>query len=94
MIIKILLTCTAIVTGWVAILAGVMLASDAAPAALVMFPDAAFLRDLPFDVAILSQNSFSVTLISEMPDFGTALYQAGAHIVLPAGLLGCAPPSL
>ncbi|MGC1497069.1 MAG: hypothetical protein WA790_14760 [Sulfitobacter sp.] len=93
MIIKVILTGAAIVIGWTAVLAGVMLVSDAAPAALVMFPDATFLRDLPDDVAILSQSAISVTLISKAPGFSTALYQAGAHIVLPAGLLGCAPLS-
>jgi hypothetical protein len=68
-----------------------MFLSDAAPAALVMFPDVAFLNDLPGGVAILSQNVVSVTLVSEMSGFGRALYQAGAFVVLPAGLLGCVP---
>ncbi|AXI40796.1 hypothetical protein [Sulfitobacter sp. SK011] len=91
MITKIVLTGFAVVIGWLAVLAGVMLVSDAAPAALVMFPDPTFLNDLPQGVAILSQNAVSVTLISEMSGFGAALYRAGAIVVLPAGLLGCVP---
>lgn len=91
MIIKIVLTSFAVVIGWLAVLAGVMLVPDAAPAALVMFPSSALLNDLPNGVAILSQNAVSVTLISEMDGFGAALYRAGAFVVLPAGLLGCAP---
>ncbi|MGJ8627999.1 MAG: hypothetical protein ACSHXB_13655 [Sulfitobacter sp.] len=81
----------AVVIGWIAVLAGVMVVTDVAPAALVMFPGTAFLNDLPEGVAILSQNAVSVTLISEMDGFGAALYRAGAIVVLPAGLLGCAP---
>ena len=91
MITKIILTTVAVVAGWIGVLAGVMLATEQAPAALVMFPDAAFMKALPKGVAILSQNAVSVTLNSEMPDFGMALYRAGAILVLPAGLLGCAP---
>ena len=91
MITKIILTGFAVVIGWIVVLAGVMFMSDAAPAALVMFPDATFLNDLPDGVAILSQNAVSVTLTSEMTGFGVALYHAGAFVVLPAGLLGCAP---
>lgn len=91
MITKIILTGCAVIAGWLAVLAGVMILSDAAPAALVMFPDATFLNSLPDDVAILSQNAVSVTLTSESPGFGGTLYRIGAFVVLPAGLLGCAP---
>lgn len=91
MITKIILTGCAVIAGWLAVLAGVMLVSDTAPAALVMFPNAAFLQGLPDGVAILSQNAVSVTLISESPGFGGTLYRLGAFVVLLAGLLGCAP---
>lgn len=43
MITKIILTGCAVIAGWLAVLTGVMLESDTAPAALVMFPNAAFL---------------------------------------------------
>ena len=94
MITKIILTAFAVVIGWVTVLAGVMFVSDSAPAALVMLPDSAFLNDLPQGVSILSQNAISVTLISDMDGLGKALYRAGAILVLPAGLLGCAPKSV
>ncbi len=91
MITKIIAVVSAVGIGWFAVLAGVMLLSDDAPAAVVMFPDATFLNSLPDGTAILSQNAISVTLTSEMTGFGAALYQAGAIMVLPAGLSGCAP---
>ena len=91
MITKIVLASFAVAMGWLAVLAGVMVLSDAAPAALVMFPDPGLLNDLPDGVAIVSRNAVSVTLISEIDGFGAALYRAGAFVVLPAGLLGCAP---
>ena len=94
MIIKVLLSCCAVVAGWIAVLALVMVLSDDAPAAVVMFPDAAFLAALPRDVAITGQNAISVTLSSEAAGFARALYAAGAPLVLPAGLLGCAPLTL
>ena len=91
MITKIALSILTVVTGWVAVLATVMMLSDGAPAALVMFPDAAFLADLPEGIAITGQNAISVTLTSQTPDIARVLYHAGATLVLPAGLLGCAP---
>ena len=91
MITKVILTALGVTLGWGAVLAGVMLVSDAAPAALVMFPGRAFLNDLPAGTAILSQSPVSITLISAAPGFAASLYRAGALVVLPAGLLGCAP---
>lgn len=91
MIIKVTLSCVAVLVGWVAVLAGVMVLSDQSPAAVVMFPDAAFLAALPEGVAITGQTAVSVTLTSEIPGMARVLYAAGAPLVLPAGLLGCAP---
>ena len=73
-----------------AVLAGVMFTSSAAPTALVLFPKDGFLRDLPEEIAILSATSRSLTLVSLRSDFTQTLYQAGALLVLPAGLSGCA----
>jgi hypothetical protein len=81
----------AVAVGWIGLLAAMMLLSDDAPAALVLFPDSALMRDLPPGVSILSRNAFSVTLSGEAGDFAQSLYRAGAKLVLPAGLLGCAP---
>lgn len=91
MTIRVLLCVGAIFCGWVAVLAGVMLTSDRAPAALVMMPDAAFLTNLPEGVAITAQNAVSVTVIGSEEGFAASLYRAGAWLVLPSGLRGCAP---
>ena len=80
----------AVLAGWIGVLAGVMALSDAAPAALVLFPSRAFLASLPPEAAILSQSPVSVT-IAAAPGITPALYRAGAHLVLPAGLKGCSP---
>ena len=93
MIIRGLLYASAVVTGWLAVLATVMLVSDRAPAAVVMLPDAAFLNALPADVAIVAQNAISVTVIGAEGDVAARLYRAGARLVLPSGLQGCAPPA-
>ena len=91
MIIKGLLTLTLVVACWIGVLAGVMYATDAAPAALVLMPSEEFLAALPEEVAILSRNSFSITLGADSGLDTARLYDAGALVVLPAGLMGCAP---
>lgn len=91
MITKVLLVSSMIITGWIGVLAGVMVLSDDAPAALVLFPNAAFFDALPKDVSITSQNAISVTVVGETTGFAPTLYKSGAWLVLPAGLLGCAP---
>lgn len=73
--------------GWIGVLAGVMVLSDAAPSALVVFPSADFFAALPADVAITGETAIGVTVTGE----AAILYRAGAWLVLPAGLLGCAP---
>ncbi|WP_370399138.1 hypothetical protein [Sulfitobacter sp. JB4-11] len=91
MITRVLAYAGAVLIGWLAVLAGVMVLSDRAPAALVVMPDATFLANLPEDVAITSRTMASVTLIGSEGDFAARLYQAGARLVLPSGLRGCAP---
>ena len=76
---------------WIAIMAGVMRFSDAAPAAVVIFPSARLLAHLPDAAAILSQTGFSVTVRSDQAGLAAELYAAGAWLVLPAGLTGCLP---
>ena len=75
---------------WVGLMAMVMRISDAAPAAVVPFPSAALLRDLPGDAALLGLSSVAVTLPNR-PGLTAELYAAGAWLVLPAGLTGCLP---
>ena len=91
MIIKATLGLCALGLSWLALLAGVMAWSDAAPAALVPFPSQTFLSALPEDVAILDRFGHAIALQSDRPGYVGALYAAGAWIVLPAGLAGCAP---
>lgn len=87
----IVLAAPLVLAGWVGVLAGVTLASNRAPAVLVPFPTVAFLAKLPPGTAILERNSFSVTLAHSEPGLAKMLYSAGARLVLPAGLQGCAP---
>lgn len=75
--------------GWLAVLTLVTAVTDAAPAALVVFPGDAFMRDLDTDVAIVSRSAISVTLASARPGLAVDLYHKGAWLVLPAGLRGC-----
>jgi len=78
-----------VLAAWLAMLAGVMRFSDAAPAALVLFPSSGFLAALPDGTAIVGRSALSVTLRSDRAGFVRGLYQAGARAVLPAGLTGC-----
>ena len=87
MTIRLSLGITAVFTGWLALLAAVMVVSDDAPAALVVLPPAGFVAALPAGVAVTGQTALGITVTGE----ARALYQAGAWLVLPAGLLGCAP---
>lgn len=75
----------------VAVLVGVVALSDAAPAALVLVPDAAYFDALPTGVSITSQTGISVIAAGDGAGFAPMLYKSGAWLVLPAGLLGCAP---
>jgi hypothetical protein len=77
--------------GWVAVMAGVMLVSDAAPAAVAILTADDFIARLPEDEVILSRGRFHVTIQSEAHAVGRRLYLAGARLVLPAGLTGCLP---
>ncbi|NNL17781.1 MAG: hypothetical protein HKP37_03465, partial [Boseongicola sp.] len=64
--------------------------SDAAPAAVVLFPSENLMSDLPSDTAILTMSRVALT-VKNAPDTTRALYAAGAWLVLPAGLTGCLP---
>jgi hypothetical protein len=77
---------------WVIVAALVMLFTNSAPGALVMFPSQRFIHNLPADAAITAGNAFSVTLSGTEPDLARRLYRSGAWLVLPAGLTGCLKP--
>ena len=76
--------------GWIAIMATVMRLSDVAPAAVVFFPSPELLADLPDDTSILGLERFRLTVVNATGG-ARALYDAGAWLVLPAGLTGCLP---
>ena len=87
---RLVLGLVAVFAGWIAVMAVVMLVFDAAPAALVLFPAADFLDRMP-EGAVISRSAVSLTIRSDAPGLGPALYRAGALLVLPAGLTGCLP---
>lgn len=80
----------AALTGWIAVMAVVMRVSNAAPAAMAFLPGEALLAALPDETRILGLNRFVLTVAND-PGTAEALYQAGAWLVLPAGLTGCLP---
>ena len=77
---------------WIAVLAGVTRYWGAAPALVVLFPGAALMAHLPPDVALTGATAISATFRSTEPGLAARLYGAGALLVLPAGLTGCATP--
>ncbi|MBT8413398.1 MAG: hypothetical protein KJO30_03620 [Boseongicola sp.] len=68
----------------------VMRLSDAAPAAVVLFPSAELLAQLPPETSILGLSRTQLT-VQNTSNMTGALYAAGAWLVLPAGLTGCLP---
>lgn len=91
MITKVFFALFALVSGWIAVLTLVMLVPNSAPAALVPVASSGFLGALPDHVSIIDMTALGMVLASEDADFVAQLYQAGALVVLPAGLAGCAP---
>ena len=79
-----------VLIGWVAVMALVMRFSAVAPAAVVVFPGADVMEDLPADTAILGMSKWALT-VQNTPEMAAKLYKAGAILVLPAGLTGCLP---
>ncbi len=84
-----LFTLPALLCGWIAVLAGVGLMSDDAPARLVLFPSQDLIANLPDEVSLVKSSPWALTLASSEPDFAQLLYSKGAMLVLPAGLAGC-----
>ncbi len=73
---------------WVAVLALVLRLGGPAPAALVLLPPEGFHGALPEDVAVTGRNALALT-VRGGDGLVAALYEAGAPLVLPAGLAGC-----
>jgi hypothetical protein len=79
-----------VVLAWIALMAVVMRFSDAAPAAVIPFHGLQMLSSLPKDAAILEVTPQALTLANRA-GLTRDLYDAGAWLVLPAGLTGCLP---
>ena len=77
--------------GWLAVLALVMVLSDAAPGAIVLFPSEDFIANLPDGAAVVGGGTLWIAVRGDGPRLGRALYAAGGRLVLPAGLPGCLP---
>jgi hypothetical protein len=84
-------TSALVLTGlaWLTLMALIMRFSDTAPLAVVLLPGDALLAQLPPEMAVVSRSAVSITLRSDAPDIAARLYDAGAMLVLPAGLEGC-----
>ncbi|KRS14654.1 hypothetical protein XM53_02840 [Roseovarius atlanticus] len=80
-----------VVAGWIGTLMLVMVATDAAPGAIVLFPEEDFVANLPRGAAVVGGGGACVAVRSDAPGLGLALYRAGGRVVLPAGLPGCLP---
>ncbi len=81
----------AVFLGWLSVLTGVMLLSDAAPGAIAFFPASDFISNLPEGASVADAGAVWVGVRSDAPGLGVSLYRAGALLVLPAGLPGCLP---
>jgi hypothetical protein len=80
-----------VVAGWIGTLMLVMVATDAAPGAIVLFPGDDFVASLPDAAAVVGGGGAWLAVRSDMTGLGVALYRAGGRVVLPAGLPGCLP---
>lgn len=88
---RLLLALPVVIVAWIGILALVMRLGGDAPAAFVPFPPSDFAAALPAEVAITGRSAISLTLRSEAENLPAQLYEAGAWLVLPAGLEACIP---
>ena len=77
--------------GWLATVLGVMVLTDAAPGAVVLFPSTDFVSNLPDGVAVVGRGDRWIAVRSDNAKLGLSLYRAGGRLVLPAGLPGCLP---
>ncbi|QFT92605.1 hypothetical protein FIU86_07110 [Roseovarius sp. THAF9] len=69
----------------------VMVATDAAPGAIVLFAEDEFVTRLPDGAAVVGGGEARVAVRADVPRLGLAPYRAGGRVVLPAGLTGCLP---
>ena len=82
-----------VLAGWIGLQLGVMYFTDSAPGAVALFPGDDFIARLPEGVAVVAVGDNWIAVSFDGADLGKKLYEAGAWIVLPAGLPGCLPLS-
>ncbi len=80
---------TGLVVGWFAAMASVMFATEVAPAALAIAPDAGLLTRIGDETSLLKGGRHVFVLTSDQPGYVRQLYGAGAWLVLPALRNGC-----
>ncbi len=81
----------ALVAGWFGTMAGVMLFTDIAPAAVAIVPDVKSLGTISPDIKFVRSGRHVLVVSSARPGPGYVkqLYRAGAWLVLPALRSGC-----
>lgn len=84
---RVLIALPIVAVAWIAILTAIMRLTGEA---LVLFPPPGLIAALPPGAAITSVGRFSITLKGGN-GLVSALYAAGAPLVLPAGLTACFP---
>lgn len=77
--------------GWIATLAIVLRLGGEAPGVFVPFPPEGLVAALPDGISITGSSPISVTLQGGGAGFVHQVYEAGAWLVLPAGLEACIP---
>ncbi|MGX9354009.1 hypothetical protein ACS3SW_02255 [Roseobacteraceae bacterium S113] len=82
-----------VLVSWISLQLGVMYFTDAAPGAVALFPSDGFISRLPADAAVVDIGNNWIAVRFGGANLGRKLYEAGAWIVLPAGLPGCLPLS-
>ena len=78
-----------IAAGWFVFMAGFMLVSEAAPAALVIAPRAGFLDNAPRDTQLMRGGETVLVVAPGRDGYVRRLYASGAWLVLPALRNGC-----
>lgn len=79
----------AIALGWFATMALFMLATESAPAALVVVRNVGFFENAPPDLRLLEAGDHVLVVAAGEPGYVRRLYGAGAWLVLPALRNGC-----
>lgn len=74
---------------WLFASAGIMVTTELAPGALVLFPGKQFASELPDHIRLLDWRDQRLVVTSEQPGYVQELYAAGAWLVLPARKNGC-----